>query len=84
MCGCCLSKMWDEAGWKDEDWDGKPAGEMVPQLKTAVTKLKEEPERFRAMNPSNGWGNYDGLIDALEGMILCAEQNPKAIVSYWR
>lgn len=30
--------------------------------------LRSDPDRFRAMNPNNGWGDYDTLMTVLEKM----------------
>lgn len=37
-------------------------------LDRCIKVLEADPERFRAMNPENGWGNYEGLLDVLRQM----------------
>lgn len=33
-----------------------------------IKGLEADPERFRAMNPPNGWGDYDSLVAVLTAM----------------
>lgn len=35
-------------------------------LKAMVDILKANPEKYRAMNPTNGWGDYEGAVDFLQ------------------
>ena len=35
-------------------------------LARIVDGLRAEPDRFRALNPANGWGNYDDFVSLLE------------------
>lgn len=37
-------------------------------LHTIIRGLEADPARFRAMNPDNGWGDYDGLLKVLTDM----------------
>jgi hypothetical protein len=37
-------------------------------LNEIVTALEDDPPRYRAMNPENGWGSYDSLLDVLRQM----------------
>lgn len=48
--------------------DGLPGPEGAALLHRIVRGLRSDPARFDAMNPPNGWGNYDSLVDVLEKM----------------
>lgn len=48
--------------------DGMTGPEGAQYLDTIVNGLRADPDRFRAMNPANGWGNYDDLVDVLSRM----------------
>lgn len=37
-------------------------------LTRIITGLEAEPDRFRAMNPENGWGDYDTFLKTLTDM----------------
>ena|SRR5688500_15539078 len=54
-------------GWY-EHLDGMSAEEGAEYLRLIVSGLEADPERFREMNPVNGWGDYDGLIKVLREM----------------
>lgn len=58
------------------DWiynlDGLKVKDTIPQFEMMLENLKADPERYREMNPSNGWGNYDELVSIWESEILPA------------
>ena len=57
---------------KEETWwqrfSGMTAGEGREYLSAVIVQLEADPERFQAMNPPNGWGSYDGLLEVLREM----------------
>jgi hypothetical protein len=40
--------------------------ELSAILLDGITKMKDNPEKYQAMNPPNGWGTYDSALDYLE------------------
>jgi hypothetical protein len=48
--------------------DGKSGPEGAHLLFDIVAGLERDPDRFRDMNPPNGWGDYDSLLDVLRDM----------------
>ncbi|MDQ3573656.1 MAG: hypothetical protein M3404_01845 [Actinomycetota bacterium] len=56
------------------------AGDCIGRLKEAVVAMEADPERFRAMNPSNGWGNYEGALEYLRDFLAVCEEAPDAVV----
>lgn len=64
------------------DWlqwdDGISSPDLVAKLATAIAGLEAEPDRFRAMNPSNGWGDYDSLLETLKEIHAQAVKFPSA------
>lgn len=54
--------MMREAGY---DWiyhlDGERVADTLPKFQAMVENLEANPEKYRAMNPENGWGDYDRL-----------------------
>lgn len=47
----------------------RTSGHEGAALLTRIIKtLEAEPDRFRAMNPDNGWGNYDDFLKVLTDM----------------
>ena len=55
-----------ESWWKR--LDGMTGPEAAAYLGQVIDGLEAEPGRFRAMNPENGWGDYDSLLMTLRSM----------------
>lgn len=60
----------DGRAWQSwwEILDGMEGKEGAEFLTKIITGLEAEPERFRAMNPANGWGSYDSFLERLKEM----------------
>ena len=61
--------------------EGKTVSETLPDLRAAHAVMAEDPGRFRAMNPENGWGDYDTALEALRAVIEAADAHP--LCSWW-
>lgn len=48
--------------------DGLSGPEGAKLLDRIIRGLEADPARFRAMNPSNGWGDYDSFLKELRSM----------------
>lgn len=53
--------------WSKE-LDGMTGPEGAAFLNRIITCLEADPERFRAMNPESGWGDYDSFVEVLIAM----------------
>lgn len=52
-------------------WDcleGMSGPDGAAYLDRIIKGLQADPERFRAMNPENGWGDYDSFLAVLIDM----------------
>lgn len=58
--------------------DGKGGEEGAELLTGIIEALEAEPEKYRAMNPENGWGSYDSLIEVLTEMRDTGRKWPSA------
>lgn len=63
-----LNRMAMEAGiydvvWRPDEHNITVAGQLIEPLLAGLAILEDDPERFKAFNPGNGWGTYDGLVD---------------------
>lgn len=63
-----LGLMASEAGLYDVMWGAEEKGwnharDLIEPLRDGLAELQSDPERFKAFNPENGWGDYDGLLD---------------------
>ena len=84
-----LNDMAEDAGiykhlWRPDEIDITKAAQLIKPLKEGLARLKAEPKRFKKFNPSNGWGDYDGLVDFVKDYLAACEANPEANVSVWR
>lgn len=61
--------------------DGLSGQEGAELLDRIASGLAAQPERFRAMNPPNGWGDYDRLLAVLREMCAAGARHPAAT---WR
>lgn len=60
--------------------DGMLARDALPILNRAIERMCSEPDRFRALNPPNGWGSYEGALEFLRWLREQCENHPKATV----
>ena len=77
-----VSKMWREAGCYEALYQshGKLAKHIVDDVELAVKEMAANPDKYRAMNPQNGWGNYDGALEMLQEICNALQRYPLAIV----
>ncbi len=61
------------------DVDGLTGKQSLPLLECALNILQNEPDKFIALNPANGWGSYDGFKQFIFQLIELAEEYPEWI-----
>ena len=84
-----LNKMASEAGiykhiWRPEEINITTAKELVEPLEKGLALLKSNPDRFKAFNPPNGWGSYDGFVPWVETYLEACKEHPKAKINISR
>ena len=70
--------------WEPQNLDITKAKQLIVWLRDGLDRLKAEPERFKAFNPPNGYGNYEGLVEFVEAYLAACEAHPEAEVSVSR
>lgn len=65
--------------WKQ--LDGMSGEDGVKYLQSIIDELEREPAKYRAMNPENGWGDYNGLLAVLKRM---RDSTPTDWPTQWR
>jgi len=80
-----LVPMAKEAGvyralWRPDEEGYEKASQLIPVLKAGLARLEAEPERFRALNPPNRWGSYEGLVAFVRATLAACEEYPEAAV----
>lgn len=79
------NRMMRAAGY---DWiynlGGVKVSDSLPKFETMLANMKQDPQLYKAMNPVNNWGSYEGLLDIWEHNIMpkvrdVAEKLPEAV-----
>lgn len=68
------SAMGSHAWW--DLLDGLPGTEGAALLDRIIRGLEADPAGYRAMNPENGWGSYDSLLEVLRSMRAAVPEWP--------
>lgn len=80
-----LSPMLKACGWR---WDkelleGARAADIGEPALATLEALKADPEGLRKLNPPNGWGSYDELVEVWAEFVEAIERYPEATVRLW-
>ena len=71
--------------WRpDEQHDLVYAKDIAELLDEGWNILVSEPDRFRQLNPENGWGNYDNLCRFVYEYRNACWNNPDATIEVCR
>jgi len=76
-----VSPMFSDAlGHVFRDYDGKRAGDIIDELLAGIEKMTADPDRYKAKNPENGWGSYEGALAYLVRLYKACLEYPESIV----
>lgn len=70
--------------WRPEELGITKAGELTAGLEEGLQRLLAEPDKYKAFNPSNGWGTYENLVFFVCNYINACRKNPDADVEVSR
>lgn len=81
-----LANMAHKAGiykylWRPEEINVTKASQLIKPLSKGLKKLRDDPEYFKTFNPSNGWGNYEGLVEFVEAYLKACQEWSNAIIN---
>ena len=84
-----LTEMAEKAGiyyvlWRPEEINAVHAADILPVLRQGLAELAMYPDKYKAFNPKNGWGTYEGLINFTKNYIEACEKYPLALIEVWR
>ncbi len=84
-----LNGMAKEAGlyqwlWRPDEIEVTTAKQLIGPLKVGLALLESDPDRFRKLNPPNGWGTYDGLVEVVRDYLEACEKYPTATIQVSR
>lgn len=69
-------------GKRFKDLEGMTGAQAGRVLRDGLQRLVSEPARFEEMNPANGWGDYDGLIQVMAKAAVMAARHPTGVVVF--
>jgi hypothetical protein len=80
-----LVGMAKEAGiymhlWRPAELGITKGGELIGPLTDGLAQLKADPDHFKTFNPSNGWGDYGGLVRFVEAYLAACVENSDSII----
>lgn len=78
-----LGEMASEAGiykclWRPDEIGISKANQLIEPLRNGLKLLKDNPEKFKALNPPNGWGNYERFVSFVSEYLAACEKFPEA------
>lgn len=73
----------------EELWDPKENGierakQLIFPLEYSIALLETIPSVFKRLNPSNGWGSYEGFLYDLKELLMVCKKYPEATIEVWR
>jgi hypothetical protein len=74
-----VGPMWCDAlnGKLLREFRDAPCSEAAGPLAAAVKRMEADPDHYRAMNPPNGWGDYDGALRYLRNLAEACAEHPR-------
>jgi hypothetical protein len=80
-----LLPMWRKAGVSDALYnsDGKLAKEITEKIQEGLAHMLEHKSEYVALNPSNGWGNYEGAVAFLQNLFNACLKYPNSKINIW-
>ena len=78
-----LARMANECGlyealWRPERNEIEIAEQMIPFLREGLKILQEDEEKLIHLEPENGWGSYEGLLEFVRKYYAACMENPDA------
>lgn len=70
--------------WRPQEIGITLARQLIEPLRQGLDALRANPELFRRYNPTNGWGDYEGLVAFVDAYLAACLIYPEAKVSVWR
>lgn len=63
--------------------DNMSCKKALPIINKAIADMLNNADEYRKLNPSNGWGSYEGLLVALQDLRNCCANNPDGIINFY-
>lgn len=82
-----VAPMWRKAMPESDGLAGLEGMECeaaAKHLATGIARMEADPDAYRALNPPNGWGDFDGQLEQLRELLAACAKAPRAKVAIWR
>lgn len=70
--------------WRPDENGIDAAGQLIKPLTCGLAALRADPEKYRAYEPGNGWGDYRGLVEFVADYLAACRRHPTARVEVSR
>lgn len=80
-----LAEMASAAGiyqhlWRPDEIGVTEAVALIDPLTEGLKRLRAEPDKFRAYDPPNGWGSYEGFVTFVADYLAACRKYPSATI----
>jgi len=73
-----------EALWRPEEIEVTKAEQLIPLLTEGLRKLKDNPDYYKTLDSSNGWGKYIHFVPFVENYLQACIEYPNAEIEVSR
>lgn len=60
--------------------NNRKCSEVIDLLQEAIKNMESDPDKYREMNPKNGWGDYEGALEFLKKILADCEKNLEGFI----
>lgn len=75
-CGSMFAKA-TEKQYSLSDLNGMNCKEVAKIINFAIINMRSNPEKYKKLNPENGWGDYTSFLEYVEKIEKGCLENPK-------
>jgi len=67
--------------WRPKENGYEKAIQIIPDLEHGLRLLRENPQKFKSLNPENGWGSYELFVSSVEKILASCWEHPQAEIN---
>jgi hypothetical protein len=66
--------------WNPEEIGIITASQMIQPLEKRIKELEASPDKYKKINPPNGFGNYENFVDFCKSVLWKCREYPDAVI----
>ena len=74
--------LWEPL-WRPHENGYERAGDLVEPIAEGIGRLMEDPDEMQKLNPSNGWGSFDALLEFARSTMAACQVYQDAHIKTW-